>query len=301
MRCRRHWIALAMSVAACEPSFTGPDDRGPTVQISLGGPAAASTVYGDLTPALRAVRYVHLQFIREGSSRDTLVAGSFTDGAFNARVSLRAQEAGDWLEILAELRMENQLALFQGHSLILSHALAPRASMELVPVAAEIIADHVPTMSALGDTVTLGGHAIFANNVPIPGAVVTWQSGNSATVEVIDGGRAVSRANGSAFVTGSALGATLRRTVSVRQVPIAVTGLGPADTTIAVGATFQARPFGEDANGHPLLPGAAVQWAGRGVVTVDANGAVRGNAAGVGFVDMFFETVIHTAQVTVTP
>jgi len=300
---RSKWLLLSalLGASACETFFTEPVTNGPVVQVSLVGPSAAVANYGDLTPALRDVRYVRFRFIRAGETRDTVVVGSVDSGMFHARVTLRPQEARDWLEIQAELRMANQLPLFRGHALLLSDDLAPRASIELTPVAYAIAVVGVPTITALGDTVSLGGQALFANDLPIQGASVTWVSTNPSVVEVVDGDQVVSRTNGSVSVTGSALGATVQRTVTVRQTPVVFTGIGPADTIIALGASFQARPFGEDRNGYPLLPGAFVEWSGRGGVAVETNGIVTATATGTSFVDASFGGTMHTGQVTVGP
>ncbi|MEX2048974.1 MAG: hypothetical protein WEB90_05295 [Gemmatimonadota bacterium] len=301
---RRRWFVLSIVLAAsgCESLFTEPAVDGLAVQVSLTGPSAASANYGDLSPALRDVRYVHFRFVRADGTRDTIVAGSLESGAFRARVTLRPQEARDWLEIQAELRMSNELPLFRGHALVLPSEFSPAASIELTPVAYSIGAPvPAPTITALGDTARLGGEARFANDMRIEGATILWESSNPSIAEVVDGDEIVPRTNGTVVMIGSSLGATIQRAVTVRQTPVALTGVGPADTTVTVGATFRARPFGEDRNGYPLLPGALVQWWGRGAVTVDANGEVRATASGTGFVDVSFGPTTHTAQVVVVP
>lgn len=302
-RSRAAGVALGLvGLAACdallvEPAPTMPGE-GMRLALEVVHPQAS---FGDLSLPLSAVRYVRFRLIREGGIRDTLVAARVDAGSVGARLTLLPDEARGWLEIEAELRTEGQLVMFRGRGLVHTYELTPAATIQIVPVAHSIGSSMFLRPSALLDTIPLVGQAIFANGIPIEGAPFEWETLDASIVEVIPGGRLVTRSNGTTTLMGSSLGATREFQVTVRQNPVSLTGIGPADTTVTVGASFRARPFGEDRNGSPLLPGAGVQWSARGGVTVDAEGVVRAQSSGVAFVDATYGTVVHTAQVNVTP
>ena len=271
------------------------------VRLALTQGDAAQTSYGDLTGPLQAVRYARFELLRDGGTRDTVAGARVDDGTVSVRLILRPEEARGWLTIQAELWSGNQLPLFRGNGLLQAYELAPATTIGLTPVAGYVVPTAVQTLSALGDTVALSGQVQFANAIPIPGAVIQWETVNPTIAEVVQGDRLVPRSNGTTMVRGSALGATGQTVVVVRQTAVSLTGVGPADTTVAVGASFRARPFGQDPDGFPLLPGAAVEWSARGVVSVNSQGMVTAQSAGSGFVDATLGNVVHTAQVTVTP
>jgi hypothetical protein len=289
-------------LAACDLLLVDPATAGPELQLSL-VPAQTShdVVYGDLIGGLGPVRRVQFRFIHEGVARDTLVRALRDGSELHVRVLLRPEEAVGWLEVIAELQLEGGAPVFSGHGLVNARPAIPRATIELVPIASEIAGGGIPAFTALGIATTPAALAMFASGFPIEGARIDWTSDTPDVVEVVGGSQLVSRNNGSAIVTASSLGAVREYAISVGQVPVVLTGVGPADTTVSLGSTFQGRPFGQDANGHPLHPGAAVTWSSNGSTSVTSDGLVTARSAGAGSVTLSHGAVAYSMQVTVLP
>ena len=288
-------------LSACDAFFVEPARPTPEVELSLvPATAAAGVVYGDLTPGLGPVRQVQFQFIHDGLARDTLVRAVRSGATLQTRVILRPTEATGWLEVRAELQMESGAPTLRGHGLVNTRALVPQATIEVEPVAAFIAGPEPSPITALGVTVTPTAVPMFASSIAIDGAVVDWASDTPSILEAI-GSVLVSRGNGTAVVTASSLGTTRDYVVVVRQLPVVLTGVGPADTAVSSGATFQARPFGQDRNGHALRPGSEVTWTSTGAVSVTAEGLVTASSAGAGSVSVSHGTTSHWMQVTVLP
>jgi len=290
------------ALGGCDAFFMAPAQPAPEVQFSLvPAAAAAGVVYGDLTPGLGPVRRVQFQFVHDGITRDTLVRAVRQGTTLQTRVLLRPEEAVGWLEVRAELQMEGGATTLRGHGLVNTRAVVPQATIEVEPVAAEIGGPEVPPFTALGVTTVPTALAMFASAIAIEGALVDWASDAPSIVEVLESGGLISRGNGTAVVTASSLGATRDYLVVVSQIPVTLTGIGPADTTVVSGATFRARPFGQDSNGHALRPGAAVTWSSTGSVSITADGLVTAGSAGAGSVFVSDGTTSHSMQVTVLP
>jgi hypothetical protein len=171
----------------------------------------------------------------------------------------------------------------------------------VTPVATSIEGPEISPFTALSVTRVPAVFPLFASGLAIEGALTYWTSDAPSIVEALVTGGLVSRNNGTAIVTASSLGATRDYVVVVRQVPVVLTGVGPADTTVAAGATFRARPFGQDGSGHALRPGAAVFWSSTGSVTVNGDGLVTASSTGAGSVTATHGPASHTLQVTVVP
>lgn len=296
--------ALALiSCMACDALLTEPARGGPETDVRLALDASVGAdPYGDLSVALGAVDAVWFRFARNGVARDTVIAATAVQGAVRTVALLPAEESRDWLEIQVELRTSDGSALFRGRTLVRLSEVSPVVRIELAPVAARIGAPRVPDrVAALGDTIDLTAHPRFANGELIEGLPVHWVSADPTVLEVLTADRAVSRSSGTVVLTATAPGATETFAVEVRQAPVLLTGLGPADTTMTMGESYHARPFGMDANGFPLLPDASVIWEAEGAVQVDADGMVTAVSTGGGTVSATAAGETRSAQVTVGP
>jgi len=302
---RRLGLALVLAAIAygCDSLLVEPAPLNEVeVALAITGPDAPE--YGDLSPGLAAVTSVRFHFVHEGGTRDTVFEARPRADQLFVRVGLRAEETVGWLEIEAALLMEGEEGpepLFRGLGLVDGFEIVPTVSIELRPVASRIDIPYVPPLTSLGDTVQLPAIVRFANDSIIEGAPVAWESEDPTVLEVLAGGRIVSRSNGAATLVARSLEAVSERDIGVRQTPVQMHGIGPADTTVTVGATYQARLFGLDANGYPLLPGANVQWSGTGAVSTYGDGTVTANSAGMGTVSARYSFSVYTAQVTVLP
>jgi len=295
-------LAGALSLGACDLLMVDPDTAGSGLALSFSFHDASgdSTFYGDLTPVLEKVHRIRFRFTREGTARDTTVAGRMLGSELQARVLLHAEETMGWLEIRADLLSQQQRVLFTGQTLTQGASAAPTAHVDLVPVAETIeIPFAVLHFTGIGDTIRIRATAQFATGDPIEGAVIRWTSESPNIVEMLADGSAVSRGNGTARVFGESLGASVMRGLTVAQVPARFTGVAPADTTLTVGESFILRPFGEDVSGSPLLPGAEMGWIATGAVSVDDRGKVLGVSPGTGTVEAVLGTVRHEARITV--
>lgn len=270
----------------------------PDVALSITASANAEDDFGDLTGVLAKIERVSFRFVTSDTVRDTLVAARLVDGGLQARVTIHADEARGWLEIRADL-LGGPGSLFTGRALLETLPVVPTVRMAITPVASTVIGGPTPSLlTALGDTASLDGAVIFATGDTIHGARIEWSSEDPSIMEVV-GDRAISRGNGRAMLTASALGATRTWSVDVRQVPVSLTGVAPSDTTVAVGETFRARAFGADRNGYPLLPGADASWAATGAVTVGEYGLVTALSTGTGQVEAVLGAARPSMTVTV--
>lgn len=295
------FVAL-LGAWACDSLLVDPQpaDGEPSVQFAFSGALAASA-YGDMTAVLEQVRIVQFRFTRDGASRDTAVWVRAEDGQLEARVQLHDEEAMGWLEVEAVLALEYGQALFRAHSVVQGLAASPLLRAELEPVIDRLEMSTPAPFTALGDTAEVTVSAQFATGDPLVGVVFEWSSDDASVAEVVGEGTIVSRGNGATSVVAAALGVEGRRPAIVAQVPASLTGVAPSDTTISVGESFRMRPFGQDANGFPLLPGAALDWNASGSVAVDSLGTVIGQTTGPGSLEATFGPVSHAAQVAVTP
>lgn len=291
-------LVVVSTLAGCESLLVEP--AAPRTESGLLLTLAESEApYGDLTPVLGKVTGARFQFIREGHQRDTTVSGKFEGGVFRARVALHLDEALGWLEVRVDL-LAGGRTLFSGRSLVDGYRVAPELGVEVLPVASVITTGQDwRVFDALGDTARFEVLPRFATGDPIPGAPIEWSSDRPERLEMIGGGRGVARGNGFVTLTARSLGASFSRPTLVRQVPVSLTGVGPADTTIMVGESFSLRPFGEDANGFPLLPGAGVAWESEGGIHVDEEGVAVGSSPGVAYIHGLLGSVRHTVTVTV--
>lgn len=298
---------LALSLlasAACDAFMTEPADAGTDFALVMAPEFHGSEdfSFGNLSGALASVRSVRLRLSYEGGARDTVASVLATGDTVRVHALLRPSEARGWLGIEAELLTNDARPLFQGRALVQAYRISPTARMVLLPVVSDFQVPWLPQrITALGDSVNLTVQARFANGDLIAGAPVDWVSDDPAIIDVVSPNRAVSRSSGHAVLSADILGVSRSFPVEVRQVPFILTGVAPADTVIAVGATYQARPFGTDRNGFPLLPGASVAWTGLGAVEVASDGTVTAVAPGEGTVQASLNGETWVARVTVTP
>jgi hypothetical protein len=296
-------VVAVVGATACDALMVEPaPDAGIEVQLELEPQHSSHAAYGDFTHILAQVTRVTLTVIEGGSARDTLVAAAFEGSMLRVRASLRPNEVRGWVELRALLSLPHGGTVFRGHALVPAHRPSPSVVVHLTPVAASLLVPQsYPMQLAVGDTVVLEAQPLFATGDVIQGAPVTFSTLTPEVLEILESGRAVSRGNGFGVVSATSLGMTVSRSITVRQAVVRLTGIGPADTTISVGQTFQARPFGEDPNGSPLLRGANVVWSGGGSVTVLDDGRVTAVSPGDGFVDVTAGSVTHRALITVVP
>ncbi|HLB37379.1 MAG TPA: Ig-like domain-containing protein [Gemmatimonadales bacterium] len=165
-------------------------------------------------------------------------------------------------------------------------------SIAVTPTVAQVRLTPTPvTLSALGASVALTGHAADGAGNDVPGAVLSWASSNDAVATVSASGVVTAVGNGTAIITASSGGVSGTATVTVAQ-QAAVVAVSPEATTLtALGATAPLAATVRDAGGSVMV-GAAIAWAssnaavatvsGAGVVTAVGNGTATITASSDG-------------------
>lgn len=250
------------------------------------------------TAILGSVDRVWLEFERGGAAVDT-VAGVRIDGhVIQTRVSLVPPPGPGPLMVHAALR-SGPVPLFDGVG-VMADGAAPTAEIVLSPIPGYIVTPSQPYhFDALGLGIQLWSEVYFANRQRWYGTEARWTSEDPEIVEVEAGNRAVARSNGAATLVATFQSIERTLAVSVAQVPSTLWDVAPSDTTVFVGDTFQMRAFGEDLNGVPLLPGAAVTWVAEGGVVIDEAGVVTATASGSAFVHAVHDGQSWTAAIVV--
>jgi hypothetical protein len=184
----------------------------------------------------------------------------------------------------AELQLS--LALFSGADSIFTGAATAdlqagqttQAEVALNPVAARLSLGDSITMTALGDTIPLGGNVVFATGDIIPDRSITWTSSDTSVVTVVDGA-VVSHKEGQAQL--HATSGTLTGTRDVRVAAVVDTiHISPDGGTVEVGRTLQLGATAVDRRGNALVR--TISWASspEEVATVDGTGLVTGVSRG---------------------
>jgi len=153
-------------------------------------------------------------------------------------------------------------------------------TVEQIPADVMLDPDSL-AFAALGDTATLEVTVVDANGHPIVDAGVVWSSGDTDIASVTPAGLVSSAGNGITTVAATSGDASGTATVTVEQVPAAVTLAPDALAFTALGDTTTLAATVLDANGH-VIERASVEWASddRTIADVTANGLVT--AAGNG-------------------
>ena len=126
------------------------------------------------------------------------------------------------------------------------------------------------TLTAIGEIVLLSVTVRDANNTPVTGATVNYQSSNSAVASVNASGRVTARSNGTAIITATSGGKTATATITVAQSSAAITITPTSATLTAIGEAVQLRATVRDANNN-LLVGANVSWSSSNSVVADVS------------------------------
>ena len=138
------------------------------------------------------------------------------------------------------------------------------------------------TLSAIGETVQLTYTVYDSNGEPIPGAGVSWSSGDVSVATVSANGLVTAVGNGNTQVTATSGSITASATVTVAQSAGGILISSMTATLNALGETVQLSATVLDANGQPI-PGAEVTWTSSdlAVALVDRAGLVTARGNGV--------------------
>ena len=154
---------------------------------------------------------------------------------------------------------------------------------------------------ALGDTTRLAAEVSDQNGQALPGASITWTSGDTAVVTVDSAGLVMAAGNGSTSVTAASGEASGTSEITVEQVATGVRVSPSVDTLRALGADLQLSATATDANGH-AVSGYEFDWSSRDetVATVDSTGLVLANSNGRTHIIAGSGAWADSADITVT-
>jgi trimeric autotransporter adhesin len=157
-----------------------------------------------------------------------------------------------------------------------------------------------PTLTALGDSVSLGTTIRDRRNNVIPGLPVTWTTSNAASATVSPAGLVKAVANGSAEIRASHAGLSATTIVTVNQLATSVAVTPASGMLTALGDSTSFSATVKDRNGHTIT-GASVTWTSSNTAVVAATGNGYAKAVGNGTANMQATSgsVSGTAAVTV--
>lgn len=134
----------------------------------------------------------------------------------------------------------------------------------------------------------------------IPGAVLTWTTGNAGIASVSPAGLVTGVSAGNTSIGAGYSGVSATLLVSVTTVPVASVQMIPGLDTLQTGTTLQLTAIPKDANGVPLA-GRTIIWSSNNVSVAPVNGAglVNALAPGVATITAVSEGQSATATITV--
>ena len=155
--------------------------------------------------------------------------------------------------------------------------------VQLVPTSI-VITPSATTLTSIGQTVRLTAVVRDQNSQPMPGANVTWSSGNGSVATVNAQGLVTAVGNGSTQITARSGTATASIAVTVAQSATRITIAPESATLMSIGATVQLAATVLDQNDQPVS-GATVTWTSsdvnvatvsfQGLVTAVMNGSTQ--------------------------
>ena len=171
--------------------------------------------------------------------------------------------------------------------------------VQLVPTSI-VITPSASTLTSIGQTVRLTAVVHDQNGQPMPGANVTWSSGNGSVATVNAQGLVTAVGNGSTQITARSGNATASVAVTVAQSATHISVMPESATLMSIGATIQLAATVLDQNDQPVS-GAVVTWTSsdESVATVSAQGLVTAVGNGSAMITARTESISITIPITV--
>jgi uncharacterized protein YjdB len=274
--------ALAL-LAACDGGPTTVDGRAHPAQLALAITLQSEPGGGGEGDAYDAANFVRIRLQGGGTVLFDQVAPF--EPAAETRVPISVQVQDDTPAELDVTLLRDLSPLFTGSA---SLRLVPNevvaADLTLVPVAASIsVPESLPTLSSLGETVTLPGNVLFVTGDVASSLHLQWTSLTPAIVTVQTNGSSssvVAVRSGQGLLQAAFPPFTSNVLVKVEIVAASVEVL-PASSTLPIGETVQLTATARDALGNPI-PEAAATWSSSdpSVASVGEAGLVLGIAKG---------------------
>jgi alpha-tubulin suppressor-like RCC1 family protein/uncharacterized protein YjdB len=281
-------VALLLIGGSCNDAPTGAGGNGTAsggLALSLNVAGASKQESPGLSRAFDRVDQIRVAVFRSeeaviDTTFDLSPTGTDTDLRLPITLTSQLQKTPSF-GVIVELLHTGQ-RLFEGSgTAALAAGKTTQVDITLNPVADHVVVpDSLPTLTAPGDSLPLGGAVVFATGDTIQGLALTWSTPDTAVARVRASGYAVAVGEGAAKFTGSYGGfsGTVDLNVhfvigSIEIAPIMVMGLVP-DSTVQLTATVR------DAHANPLLRPVSWSVADTTVATVDSAGLLRGRRPG---------------------
>lgn len=123
---------LAFTLLGCDALLTEPAARGSSVEVMVDPARAGFSGRGSRLPAW-GTRELWLRLNRLEASRDTVVLAELEDGVFRAAVWLHPDELTGPLDIQAQIRLPEGLAVLGGTATVEDLGMGPDIHIELTP------------------------------------------------------------------------------------------------------------------------------------------------------------------------
>jgi hypothetical protein len=317
----RHRRALALAatfaLAGCESALLQ-DPAEPPAVLGVNFALAGGSAAGGPAAAFDKADSVHVAVFR--ASDFTGFEENFTDdwvpiGAIDVSAASFTPQAETRVRI--EVDLENDIEplvvigalsrarepLFAGlATFVARRGEVTSADVQLIPIPYELSLRTPPTITSLGDTVSIGAVVLFATDDTIPGFALTYTTSNPQIAIVDAGGRIVARGEGQAqiAVTASTEFFSLTRTVTVTiAATVSSIDVTPVTNTIDAGSSIQFTGVARDRRGNALVRTIAWSSSDPAVVSIDASGRATGLAAGSATITARIGTVTRSFNLTV--
>jgi len=191
------------------------------------------------------------------------------------QVSIEMEQPEEPFLLVLELRA-GAAPIFSAESeVVLRQGEVVTATPGLVPIAAEIhVEDRYGPLTAIGDSLRLSAHALFATGDTIAGAPLTWEILDPDVISLTPAGVAEALAEGEARVRVTSGELSAESVVEVRATEAEIE-IVPEQIELEVGDSARITAIVHDVNGNPLPRTAQFSSADETVATVDGTGMVR--------------------------
>ena len=162
-----------------------------------------------------------------------------------------------------------------------------------------VVTPDSASLTALAQTVPFAAEVSDQIGRPMPDAIMSWASGDSAVAMVDSAGLATATGNGTTFVTATAGAAAGEGWLTVRQVARSV-AVSPPAARVIQGDTLRLAAEASDENGYPVRH-AVFAWSSSdtSVAQVDTAGLVEGMAEGAATINAKADEAAGAAGITV--
>ena len=296
-------LALVFA-AACDreepgaPLLSEPATVAIALEFSGGGSASAG-----LLEAFLKTNRLWLQFRDANSARDERqVAFSPTTQQSQVPLLIRLRRPVESLQFNIEVRL-GAAGVFRGTAPVTLRAgRLTTVTASLSPILAGVRApDSVPILTAWGDTVSLNAAGILATGDTIQGVSVLWTSLDPVVATIDEGGKVVSRTDGTArmvAVSGAFADTALVRILAGVQTVV----ISPPRASIPLGGTQQFTITLYDRRGN-VLPPRPVTWSSSqpNLVAITPTGVARGVGIGTSEIRATVGSSVSAAEATILP